>query len=478
MKSAAKVGVLLVVFVVLVIASFGVLGRSLFAPKKQIYYVDLVDAGGVTAGTRVLMAGVQVGTIEKIDLLNPHRARFTLSLNGDARVPIGSVAEIEGSLIGLGDTPLDIVAPAQFAGVLPERSTIPGHKAGPLDALLPNGGRDLYGHVNKTLTAVQQLLQDRHLQNDLKRVLETANTTLTASQATLAKFNQLAGHTDALLTANESNLQAMLQATKGTIEQVQYTATTLADFVRKGKLQSGTTAILDRAVRLEKQAGSLLTTLNKTAADPALHHDLSATLHNVKETSDRGPALADNAQKITANMAEITEKAKPLPETLNEVAKKASALEDRLNSLIDKVSGLKPPSGGPLRGLSFQLDEIRETSLGHWRTDLNATLPTHDGFVTFGIYDAFEADRLNLQLGRFATPKLDYRYGVYASKPGFGVDYALTPRLGIRTDLWDINSPEFDAKLRYDFGGGVIGWLGAERIFSKTSPAIGIGIRK
>ena len=236
--------------------------------------------------------------------------------------------------------------------------------------------------------------------------------------------------------------------------------------------------MLDKAVHIENQASDLLATLNRTAADPKLHEDLTATLHNVKESSDRGPAIADNAQKITANMAVITEKAKPLPDTLNEVAKKASALEDRLSTLLDKFNGIKTPTTGGLKGLSTELDEIRQTSIGHWRTDVNGSLPTHDGFVTFGVYDAFEANRLNLQIGRNVLPTLDFRYGVYASKPGVGVDYALSPKLGIRGDLWDINSPELDARLRYDFGGGVIGWAGVERIFSKASPAIGIGIRR
>ena len=222
MKSAAKVGVLLVVFLVLIVASFSVLGRSLLAPRKQTYYVSLADAGGITQGTRVLMAGVQIGSVEKIDLLSPHEARFTLQLNEGAKVPVGSEAVIEGSVIGLGDTPVQIVAPDKFNGYLPAGETLPGRKAGPLDAILPNGGRDLYGHINKTLASVQQLLQDRRLQNDLKHLLETANTTLAASQATLAKFGALASHTDNLISQNQGNLTAMLESTKGTIEQVRY----------------------------------------------------------------------------------------------------------------------------------------------------------------------------------------------------------------------------------------------------------------
>ncbi len=478
MKSAAKVGALLVVFVILVLGSYAILGRSVLSRHRKTYFVSMTDAGGLLVGTRVLMAGVQIGTVDKIALAGPHQAQLTIHLNDGTKVPEGSEAVIQGSLIGLGDTPLEIVAPAVTGGELPEESTLPGRKAGPLDSMLPDGGRGLYSNVNQTLGAVQKLLQDQRLQTDLKKVLETTNTTLQASQATMARFNALAARTDDLLARNEGNLDAMVKATKNTIEQVRYTAGTLADFVRKGKLQNGTTAILDKAVRIEAQASDLIAALNKTASDPRLRANLDRTAQNVADTTDRGPGIADNAKKITSNMAEITERAKPLPDQLNDVAKKASQLEDRLNALLDRFSGVKPPSAQGLRALSTELDVIRQTKPGHWRTDFNGTLPTHDGFVTFGIYDAFEKDKLNLQMGRYAAPTLAYRYGVYASKPAIGVDYQFSRNLGIRTDLWDINSPEFDARFRYDFGGGLIGWAGFDRILSGSYPTFGLGIRK
>lgn len=478
MKNAAMVGVLVVVFVALVIGSFAVLGRTLLPSRRQTYFADLPDAGGVSIGTRVLMAGVQIGTIDKVDLLTPHEARFVLHLEPKFKIPRGSELVIQSSLVGLGDTPVEIVAPETPMGFLPEGSTIPGRRAGALDAVLPNGGRDLYAHVDQTLQAVQKLLQDKGLQNDLKRLLENANTTLKASQKTLASFAALGDRTNGLLARNEGDLDAMVKATRGTIQQVQYTASTLASFVRQGKLQNGTTQILDKATRIEGQASDLLAQLDKVIGSPKVQSDLRGTVHNVKETSDRGPAIADNAQKITANVAEITEKAKPLPDELNEVATKASKLEDKLGSLLDKVNGLNTPSMKGLRALSTEFDEIRETNPSHWRSDINGRLPTHDGFVTFGVYDAFESDKFNLEVGHNASPNLDFRYGAYASKPAVGVDYWISRRLGLITDLWNVNSPEFDARLKYNFGGGVVGWVGAESIFSKTAPVFGLGIVK
>jgi phospholipid/cholesterol/gamma-HCH transport system substrate-binding protein len=196
------------------------------------------------------------------------------------------------------------------------------------------------------------------------------------------------------------------------------------------------------------------------------------------DTTSKGPELAANANRAVAGVATIVEEAKPLPLTLNTVAEKASKLEDRLNTLIDRVNGVKPPSAEGLKNIIAEMDLIRETNPGYWRTDVTAELPITGGFVDLGVYDAFESDRITAELGHYVNPKLDYRYGVYASKAALGVDYALTPRLSLRTDLWNINSPELDARLRYDFGGDIIGWIGADRIYDRTSPMIGIGIRK
>ena len=188
--------------------------------------------------------------------------------------------------------------------------------------------------------------------------------------------------------------------------------------------------------------------------------------------------MTANAKELSANLSALTAKSQDLPDKLGKVLDRAAELEERLGGLVDKVGSVV---GGKPKGLppvTTQIDLMRETDPGHWRTDLNATVPLSDGFVTFGLWDAFERNRVNLQLGRNVAPGLDYRYGVYAGRPAVGVDYRLAPRLSFRGDLWDINDPRLDTRLRYDLGGGLIGWLGADRVFHDTAFTIGIGVRR
>jgi hypothetical protein len=121
---------------------------------------------------------------------------------------------------------------------------------------------------------------------------------------------------------------------------------------------------------------------------------------------------------------------------------------------------------------------MRETDPARWRTDITFAVPIPDGTLYAGLFDAFERNKLTVQVGRPISPALSYRYGIYASKPSFGVDYALSPKLSLRADAWDINAPRLDLRMRYDFRNGLTGWIGVDRIFRQNAPTIGIGIRR
>jgi hypothetical protein len=106
------------------------------------------------------------------------------------------------------------------------------------------------------------------------------------------------------------------------------------------------------------------------------------------------------------------------------------------------------------------------------------TVPFGEERATIGLYDAAESNKLNLQLGRDLTSLLSLRYGVYASKPGIGVDYVLSPRVSLRGDLFGLNDPQMDFRVAYGFGQGFNAWAGIERVFQRPMVAFGVGVKK
>ena len=482
MKAAAQVGLFVVVAIALFLGAFVVIGKNLLPDSKDVYTVVMPDAGGLAKGARVLMAGVQVGEITSVAVDTPIQAKLKIGLKKGTRLPYGTHALLAGSLVGLGDTPLSLVQSPGYRGPKGFYSpgmTIVGDKAGPLDGILPDGGTKIYSEFTQTLESVRKLLDDKGYQKSIKSLLATTDKTLQTSQATLQAFAKIANRSDALLAQNQGQINAILRSTEGTLTSVQGTALSIEKFAKSGKLQGGAETLVADAHRIAAQSEAILKDLRKTLNDPVVNSDLRATVANLKATSDKLPALVDDANRAVDGFTDLATKSQDLPGKLGSALDGATDLEKRLGGLTDKVGGVF--GGGKPRALpliSTEVDLIRESDPAHLRTDLRLSVPLSDGFVQAGLWDAFERNRIILQLGKKVNASFDYRYGIYASRPGVGVDYRLASRLGFRGDLWDLNNPRFDARFRYEFGGGLIGWLGMDRIFRDPSLTIGVGIRR
>lgn len=473
MRSAAKVGILVVVFVGMLFGAYAMLGRSLFANPGDRYFATLSDASGIAVGTRVLVAGVKVGSVTAVELVSPRQARLTLELNKGVRLANGSRLEVPSSLIGIGDVALQIVAPAQgTTGWLAVGSTLPGGKANAIDAFLPEG-RDTIKELNKTLIAFRELLHDTKLRNGVNELLASSN-------KTIASFGLLATRMDATIAQNQSEINKTVVTVRKVVEDVHRASTSIAKMIDEGKIKKDTYALLDNFKSITEKADKLVASLNDLVNDPKLREPMAASAANLQKMTDSGTRMAANAEKIVQDGTVVSKNAIVLSEQAKEIAAHAIEIEKQLQGVLDKVGGFfqKPTNGGLLSGMTTGLDLTRESNPAHWRTDFSLTYPLSDGKLHVGIWDAFETNKLTFQFGRTVNPKFDYRYGIYASKPGVGVDFSLAPRFGLRGDLWDINSPRLDLRARYDIGNGLIGWIGMDRVFNANAPSIGFGVRR
>lgn len=486
MQSAAKVGLLLVVFIALLVGGYAVLGKSLFAPPVVRYMADFPDAGGITPGTPVNMAGVPIGTVAEVKLLSPKQARMSLDIKEGVQIPAGSVALIPSSLIGLGQNPLEIVPPERLTGAVASKEVpLVGKKGSPLDSFLPNSGETV-GELTKTMAAVRKLLEDEQLKGRFETLMATSN-------QTIDKFGKLAGEVQGLLNENHANLNRAIATATNAMQDVRQVTYQVAKLMNEGKLQKNAEQILQRIQTIEKHADDLVVSLNNLVNDPNLRGPANRIAENAAQISETGKTIADNTAKITANGTEIsaqgveisknvntiTTKAIELTDKANEIAANAVDIENQLKGVLDKVGGFfnRSPGAGKVK-LGSQIDLMRQTSPGLWRTDITFDTPLPDGKLYIGLFDAFEKNKLTVELGKPVSSSLQYRYGIYASKPGVGVDYSLSSRLSLRADAWDINRPRLDLRARYDFGNGLVGWFGFDRVFHQTAPTIGIGVRR
>ncbi len=472
MSSSAKVGLLVIVFVTLLISGLSVMGKSFSRDKTDTYYGVFADATGVRPGAKITMAGVVVGTVESVQLDGATRAKAKLNMNLNLRIPAGSSILISAPLIGVGESALTVVVPeVSVTSFLQVGANIPGAKASPVDNLLP-GVKDTIKELNKTLIAVRGLVEDEKLRSGLTAMLSTTG-------KTLEKFGRLADRVELTLSQSQGDINQIIKSASAVVSDVRTSTKAIASMVADGKFKSEFEAILSKAKGLEERADQLMVSIDKLVNDPKLRDPLAKTVANFEKISESGTRIAANTEKIVQDGTVISSNAVAITEKAKVIADKAIELEDQLKALLQKADGIaKKGADLGIKKVTTQFDLMRQTNPGYWRTDVNFSIPMSGGTLNAGLWDAFNTNKINLQLGKELNSNLAYRVGIFASKPSFGVDYRLAPRMTLRGDVWDINKPRFDLRARYEFGNGLFGWFGFDRMFERTTPTFGVGIKR
>lgn len=468
MAAAAKVGGLVVLFGLLLVGAYAVLQRSVFAPPAERYFVVFQDAGGLTTGSAVLLAGVKVGSVTEVSLVSAGSARATISVDRGVQIPKGSLALLPTSFISIGDMRLQLVPPARPGGDFHRPGdTIPGRLGSPLEAFAPNSAVTL-DELNKTLVAFRELLEDQELKGGLKELMATLN-------VTTKQYGQLAGRVDGLIAKNQGQVEALLVTASASLKDLRAVAVEVRKLAESGELQGKATALLDNLNTAVTQGTKLVEDLRAMANDPKMRGAIDETLANVKVMSESGTKIAADAEIMARNGVAISEEAKTLMGKANALADQVDELIRKFNRTVDDLT-----KGGKTLGQGIQAEATMtaESKPGRLRVDVNAIVPIGKERLSVGLWDAFESNRINAQLIREVRSGLDLRYGAYAGKPGLGVDYALAPRAGVRADVFGLNDPRFDLRFRYDFGKGVSGWAGMERIFERNAPSVGVSVRR
>jgi phospholipid/cholesterol/gamma-HCH transport system substrate-binding protein len=157
----------LVIFMVITTIATGLLvatiGNITFGAKE--YKAEFVDATGVVKGDDIRVAGVKVGTVSEVEILDRTRALVTFEVQDDATVTGATNAEIRFRNL-VGQRYITLTQGIGDTQQLPEGSTIPVEKTSPaLDlTVLFNGFKPLFqalspSDLNKLSYEVIQVFQ-------------------------------------------------------------------------------------------------------------------------------------------------------------------------------------------------------------------------------------------------------------------------------------------------------------------------------
>jgi phospholipid/cholesterol/gamma-HCH transport system substrate-binding protein len=470
MQGASKVGLLVVIFVGLLVGAYAFLGQNLFGTQSDTYFIEMHDAGGLTPGTRILLAGVKVGQVTKVELASPTLARLTVSIQKNAYLPTGTKAQTSNTLLALGDTPL-ILVPGNSPERLKPGSTMVGERANVMDEMLPEV-KTTMKELNKTLIEMQKLISETTEIVSDKGTVASLKKLMASTDATIQKFGNLAARLDNVVSDSQQQLKLTITAASGAMQQVERTTKAVADMLSDGKLNDKTLALLDSITKATDEAKQLVTDIRNTINDPEMRQALDETTQNIAKLTETSNRIALDAEKIVKNGVTISENTVELTNKANGLADDASTILKQFQQILGKTPK------APKADIGVDLDLMRTNKPAYIRTDINMNLSLGGNPYHLGLYDAFETNKVNLQAGKFFGNGHELRYGIFASKPGVGVDYALARGLILRGDVYDINKPKFDLRLRYELGDGFYGWAGFDQVLKRNSVLLGVGIRK
>lgn len=304
----AKVGLLVLAgLLILVYMSFKVGGMGFGPGEGYEVHLELDNAVGLTKDGEVLVAGIPVGRVSKIELADG-RALLTLTLREDVKLPADSVAALRTQGV-LGEKYVEI-QPGTSARPLEQGDTIrAGTPPGDLDRLVTN--------LNAIATDV------KHVTERLANVLGTAQ--------------------------GEQDLQDLITGLRDA-------ATGLKEVVAENR-----EALRDSLANIRSVSSDLATLIgeNRENIDESLANARSFS----KTLADRSPAIADNLESLTADLgAVVAENRENLRTSLENLRRSSAALTDTLASVDRLVTSAQSPSG--TLGRLLQDDSLYEELQG------------------------------------------------------------------------------------------------------------------
>lgn len=468
-----RVGAVVLIGILLLVVGLRFLQTRFAEGDYYLLKVRFKDARNISEGASVLMAGVRVGSVRQVELVGtPPIAELTLAIRQSVRIPKDSTFRLTAGLLLPTESRVEIIPPAQVASIIEPGSVLEGETpldfAGVANRLTPEVERTLQ-ELQQTLAATRRLLEDQ----DLRRALTD---TLRAVEQATERSTRLIAQVEGLVGENRAQVRQLLAEAVATTQELKRTLETANRLLQDPQLNEDLRATLASARASAQHAEQILQQANSLVADPQLQEDIKATAQNVRQLTEKANTLAEktstvleNAEQLVRNLNTSVEEAKP-------ALQQAKGTFERVNTALDRLVTVRTFG---IVDATYRLDLNYTNKLDRYRTDLMISLLTRDDrTLLLGLYDLTEQDRLIAQFGSQVAPNLSVRYGLYAAKPGIGVDYRLGERGLLTLDLFDPNNWQGSLRLNWRASEQVWLWGGLESPFRRNYPALGIRIER
>ncbi len=272
------VGIVMAVAVIVAIVGSLWLARGGLS-KGYPLYAKFPWNSGLKQGQPVLLAGVNVGYVDEVDLRPDGTVLTTFRVGKDYKVPRGTVATYLANGI-FGDMAIALTPKAPNPNSIPPEDTVPVGPSAPGIAQITSKADSIATSVNAMTTALnRQLIADGGVQ-DLRKALASSNALVLNMNRLVSQFSVIAAEQNRQLSMTQA---ALRRATSGidsakidsTLSSIRTTSANMAQLSADFRL---TAMKLDSVVaKANSGTGSVGLMLN----DPGAYNDVRALIQHM-----------------------------------------------------------------------------------------------------------------------------------------------------------------------------------------------------
>jgi len=247
--------------------------------KGYALYAKFPWSSGLKQGQPVLLAGVNVGYVDEVELRQDGTVLTTFRVGKDYKVPQGTVATVVANGI-FGDMAIALTPVAPNPRSIPENDTVPVGPSAPGIAQLTSKADSIATSVNAITSSLQSELVASGGVADLRKSLGSSNELVLNMNRLVSQFSVIAAEQNRQLSATQASLRraasgvdsAKIDSTLSNVRQTSANMAALtADF-------QATSAKLDSLVT---KANSGPGTVGLALNDPGAYNDVRALIQRM-----------------------------------------------------------------------------------------------------------------------------------------------------------------------------------------------------
>lgn len=405
-----KVGAL----VVLVSGVIGIMsmkvseGPGLFSGAKE-YYFQVENAGGLVKNSAVKSAGIKVGVIDDIRLVDG-QAKVIVSLNGDLPITEDTVVELRSDGI-LGDRHVEIVTKNIAAPQLPDGSRLPHSES-------TNSIQDLMKEVGKITDSLSSLAEN------INKATGPGGDRSSSIGRIIDNIERLTQDLAEISGRNKGKVNEI-------VDQVHNITAQLDQFINDDSPE-GFKAGWEKATSSLHRIESTLKNVDEIAAKINRGEGTIGRLVNDEETADKINEALTSFNEFAGGASNMETSVDFHSEFLMEADMAKSYLNFKIQPGLDRYYLL-----GIVDDPRGKIERISETQTGTPATDFERTTTYKDEIKFTAL---FAKNFYNFTI----------KGGLFESQAGVGFDYFVTPDLQLSLEAFSFQDLHLRSFVRYN----------------------------